>query len=76
MILVTNLAESPATAIRDFMDQQTIQLVSLNLGPAREKIVELIQLKSVGRRAYDWRSMESGDVVGMVWMLKCDATKV
>ena len=35
--------------------------------------MELIQLKSVGRRAYDWRVMESVDVVGEDGMLKCDA---
>ena len=29
-------------------------------------------MKSVGRRAYDWRGMESGDVVGEVGILKCD----
>ena len=59
------------------MDLRTIQEVEHVMWiMMRERIVDLIQLKSVGRRAYDWRSMESGDVVRMVWMLKCDATKV
>ena len=35
--------------------------------------MKLLHLKSVGRRANDWRVMESVDVVGEDGMLKCDA---
>ena len=39
----------------------------------KEKIVELLHLKSVGRRVNDWRGREMLDVVGVESMPKCNA---
>ena len=48
------------------MDLWTIQHVEHVMWiMMRERIVELIQLESVGRRPNDWRGMEMLDVVGV-----------